>query len=116
MRLFSDDAAPMCLRLITAFLVIRQASGALNGAGSLAHKSTNVTYFPPYAGWETHIWIVLFFAELIGIYCVYRLWRRKSSKSPLVKLLNSILLLIPIVGPLFYFFVNFNPTPHYRSQ
>ena len=106
----------MWMRLMLAFLVICEASGALHGAGSRASKSANVAYFPPYDGWRTHTFIMIAVAEVIGIYCVYRLWRKETSKSVFVKIVSSVVLLVPIAGPVFYYFVTMNPAPHYRQR
>ena len=99
-----------------AFLAICEASGALHGAGSKASKSSNVVYFPPYEGWRTHTFIMIAVAELVGIYCVYRLWRTEHSKSTIVKIVSSVVLLVPVVGPVFYYFVTMDPKPHYGQR
>ncbi|HEX7861981.1 MAG TPA: hypothetical protein VF773_16730 [Verrucomicrobiae bacterium] len=107
------DNGSMWLRIAIAFLAMCETIGALGGAGSMAHKSSNVTYFPAYEGWQTHFLVVIALAEVFGIYCVYKLWRRRDYESVVVKVFSSLVLLVPVVGPVFYYFVKMEPAPNY---
>ena len=71
--------------------------------------------YPPYEGWRTHAWIILIMAEIVSVLCVIRLWRRVDSKSVVQKVCESLFLLVPIIGPLLYFFVRVTPTRHYND-
>jgi hypothetical protein len=81
---------------------------AYSGAGNAMNR-----YDPgPYPGWETHAWIILIAAEVLALFCIYRLWRKKSSDHWLMKALKSVVLLFPILGVLFFLFVNSDPKDH----
>lgn len=45
-------------------------------------------------------WILCGVSWLIALVCLFRLWRRKDRL--IVRLVWSLLLLVPILGPLFY--------------
>jgi hypothetical protein len=40
-----------------------------------ASKAANAHYFPAYAGWRTHTWVILAVAKIVSILFIVRLWR-----------------------------------------
>jgi hypothetical protein len=56
--------------------------------------------------------IILAAFETIGIFMVVRLWLKKTRKSIVHKMVWSVLLLIPLLGPLMYGFVSVDPSAH----
>ena len=55
--------------------------------------------------------ILLALIELLGLFMIARLWLK--SKTPLVKrILWSVILLIPLIGPMMYGFVSLDPSAH----
>ena len=52
--------------------------------------------------------IVLVLLELVALYLIVRLWRQKR-RGWIGKLCWSIVLLVPVFGPLFYGFLTVNP-------
>jgi hypothetical protein len=79
-----------------------------SGAGNAMNR-----YDPgAYPGWETHAWIMLIAAEVVGLFCIYRLWRKKNFDRWWVKAVKSVVLLIPILGVLFFLFVSLDPKDH----
>lgn len=93
------------------FLIGAAEIAAATSAGSFAGKSANVHQFPPYEGWRTHTWMIILFAEMLSLYCILQLWRKRTG-SVMLNCAKSVLLLAPILGPLIYYFVTIDPVTH----
>jgi hypothetical protein len=46
--------------------------------------------------------IILFVSEVAGLYFVWRLWRRKNGRSLGFRIFWTVLLLVPVLGVIFY--------------
>lgn len=50
--------------------------------------------------------------EGVGAILIFRLWRAKARKSLVFKIVWTLFLLIPLLGPLMYGFIVINPSSH----
>ena len=53
---------------------------------------------------------VLAVAEAFGLFIIVRLWLKKASVS--YKIVWSLLVLLPLLGPLLYAFLSLDTSPH----
>ena len=50
--------------------------------------------------------------EAVGLFMIYRLWFGKPKASLVRRIVWSIFLLIPLLGPLLYGFISIDPSEH----
>jgi hypothetical protein len=55
---------------------------------------------------------VLVILEAVGLLMIFRLWSRGSKGSLGRRIVWSVLLLVPLVGPLMFGFVSLDPSEH----
>lgn len=61
--------------------------------------------------------VILFLvAELVAVAAIVYLWARSPKPSLTGRILWSILLLVPVFGLIFYFFLREEPEPHGENQ
>ena len=55
---------------------------------------------------------LLLILEAVGLFMIFRLWSKGSKKFLGRRIVWSVLLLVPLVGPLMYGFVLLDPSEH----
>jgi hypothetical protein len=50
--------------------------------------------------------------EAVGVFMITRLWHRAPKASLLQRIVWSVLLLIPLLGPILYGFISLDPSVH----
>ena len=65
---------------------------------------------------KTLLVLILLLAECCGLAEILHLWRHSSTRHIPARCFWSLVLLIPIFGLMFYFFIRLEPEPHGENK